>query len=91
MQGRILSGESLIRLLGSSGSASSCLPIATKSQLFSAINLSPSSGSIRPTAITGMLIADLTVLASSLYWHLSHGKGPSVKPTPVPEDEIADT
>ena len=43
---------------------------------------SPSSGPMRPTAMTGTSTAAFTVRARSSYWHSSQGRGPSVKPGP---------
>ena len=52
---------------------------------------SPSSGSMRPTAITGTSTTALTIRARSSYWHSCHGSGPSVKPGPPAVVEYAVT
>ena len=61
--------------------------MAIRSAPSSARIRSPSSGRIRPTAMTGTSTAAFTVRARSSYWQSSHGRGPSVNPGPPVIDE----
>ena len=64
MQGMMSSNLPDATLLGRSGSAIRALPIAIKSAFCSSRILSPASGVINPTAITGTLIEPLTPWAN---------------------------